>query len=339
MVLINMELRSMQLSRGPIFASNDTDSMSMGRSCNGLGVLNPQDTPLSVATEVVCVTDVVIACLGVLANVGSIAYLLQGKQRRLGTTPHLIALAVSDSLFLGFGVIASTAVFRIHCFYANEAPGWCNVRFYIGIAALSVSNYSLALLASVRAIVVAKPFKGRMWLSRNLNAGLIILVWIISYLQCIPILLAYESHDDCVVLEGWEWVTKYYIPWLQFEINIIPNAVLMVSVGVILRKMRQRRCRVSVIVATHLQVDASCGPFHKISWLAVKLSLFQIGTTIPGIVFGIYASVIGGIAFLSPELLVVAHCIYILGTINHSANAVFYIRMSKSRLSCCYCWQ
>ena len=282
-------------------------------------------TSLKQAADIVIMVEIAIAAIGILLNAGSFFLLLHSSQRHLGTTPHLLSLAVSDCIYLWFGVITNT-VSRVSDYHIPGPLGFCNTRFYTAISSIMVSNYGMTLLASLRALVFHQPSQSTTWFARRWNIAIIFSLWLCCYMVGIPALLAYDSTWKGVVNPGWEWVEEYYMQWLQMMSNVLQNVIIGISTCIIIWQMKYRK----LSDRDHTLSNMTKTLFRKMTWLTVKLSVFQFVTTIPGVLVSTYIITVSGRERVPVEILMLMNCLYLFSTMNHAGNALFFVVWSES---------
>ena len=287
--------------------------------------LPPDDANME-AANIVLTIEFVLAILGVIFNIGGFFLFLHPSIRKLASVPHLMSIAVGDILFLVFGVILVTVKF-IAGTYLPGPGSICAVRVFIGNVASMASRYGLALFSILRACIACSPLRMKAWFGRFHNVTAIIILWTISIAIFFPVFFTRQFGEDCVFEGDWLWIIEYF-SWLQVGTRAILNIILITTNVIIVIKMRTFASRFPA--DNSLGVNTSEKIFRKVTYMSVKLSVFQLATTVPGGIIWTCLTFRHQFDYFSSTWILVMNCLYLLNTLNHSGNAMFYVTLSDT---------
>ena len=278
--------------------------------------------------DIISSFELAIAIMGIVLNVGSFFVMLHPKLRLLGIAPYLLSIALSDSIYLQFGVINFLAPRLMHF----AIPRNCLLRLYMGNASLTVSNYSIGILAIVRVIVIMSPQTKERRISTSLKVPMILCLWFVSFTIFIPVLLAFEALSTCYSKRGWEWVPKYY-PSFQVCGDILLDLLLLVTTPIMIKRLKHFEARFMSNPRYRAgSNNFNTEPYRKVTRLTIGLSLFQLFTNSPGVTLWV-CMIIGNYFNQVPTLndvTIARSCLYLLNTLNHAGNAFVYMICSQT---------
>ena len=221
-----------------------------------------------------------VCIAGSLGNILCLGVLFHSSQRGIGKTPYLVSLAISDILTL-FAIFGQ----RLLLLTGDHLPGflgWCNVNYFVIVAALTMSSLTVALFTIHRVISLYWPLVKHGFMS--IKGAIISLstLWIITVALYLPVLFSLKPTYQFILVPGWLWCDLYYRPLVQLITTaIISDPTILVGNVAIIVKLSlvkdQRRD-----TGTDMSLRSQDEPYTSVIRVCLCLGLFHLVTTLPG---------------------------------------------------------
>lgn len=191
----------------------------------------------------------VIAFVGLIGN--TLAFLVFGRLKpQSGTTLYLQALAVSDMVSLSWDSIVSTAL-PLMGFKTESSSYWaCKLGIWHDMSSSVVASCALLVVAVDRYIFLKFNTFHKKYCTRKLAISINVLLWMVTYAYCSPLIYFYEytdshcslSKDSFKLDAGLKFVTFItYGPYFAIPVvGIIASNISIVNMLHVRKKKRKR---------------------------------------------------------------------------------------------------
>ncbi|XP_030429648.1 neuromedin-U receptor 2 [Gopherus evgoodei] len=270
---------------------------------------------------------VLIFVVGVMGNLLVCLVILKHRNMKTPTNYYLFSLAISDLLVLLFGM-----PLEVYEMWSNYpflfGPVGCYFKTALFETVCFASILSMTTLSVERYIAILHPFRAKLDSTRKRALRIIIMLWILSVLFCLPntsthgIMLQYFPNGTlvpgsatCSVVTPM-WIYNCIIQVTSFLFYVLPMAVISVLYYLMGLKLRgekslaademavniQRPCRKSVtkMLFVLVMVFAICwAPFHidrlffsfVVDWTEPLANVFNLIHVVSGVFFYLSSAV------------------------------------------------
>ncbi|KAL9906155.1 capability receptor isoform 2-T4 [Glossina fuscipes fuscipes] len=169
-------------------------------------VLGPQTLQLY---KVLLIT-IIYGCIfitGILGNILICVVIVRHPSMHTATNYYLFSLAVSDLLYLSFGLPTDVIAFWHQYPYLFSLP-FCKIRAYISEASTYVSVFTIAAFSVERYLAICHPLHTYAMSGFKRAIRIIIALWLVSFLGAIPfgimtnIIYTYYPLDNKIIPES-----------------------------------------------------------------------------------------------------------------------------------------